>query len=64
MANTAALSPEELDESMELVEEAPEVFGRDVASLHGELGMKLLGGCCGTDERHIECLAGELTKSR
>lgn len=57
LANTAALSPEELNERKELGEEAPEVFGRSVAALHGELGMKILGGCCGTDERHIECLA-------
>ena len=28
LANTAALSPEELDASSELVEEAPETFGR------------------------------------
>jgi homocysteine S-methyltransferase len=57
LANTAALSPEELDASSELVAEEPEKFGADVAELHKSLGMKLLGGCCGTDDRHIECLA-------
>jgi homocysteine S-methyltransferase len=61
LANTAALSPEELDNSAGLVEEEPEAFGRSVASLHGELGMKILGGCCGTDDRHIRCLAKQLT---
>lgn len=60
LANTAALSPEELDESAGLVEEAPEAFGRAVAGLRGEMGMKILGGCCGTDQRHIRCLASEL----
>ena len=60
LANTAALSPEELNESAELVEEAPDVFGKSVAALHDELGMKVLGGCCGTDERHIEGLAQQL----
>ena len=64
LANTAPLSPEELDQSPELVEEAPEIFGRDVSALHGELGMKVLGGCCGTDERHIECLARALSGHR
>ena len=64
LANTAALSPEELDASPELVEEDPEAFGRDVSALHAELGMKVLGGCCGTDERHIDCLARELSSSR
>jgi len=62
LANTAALSPEELDNSAELVEEAPETFGTDVAALHGELNMKVLGGCCGTDDRHIACLARRLAE--
>ena len=60
LANTAALSPEELDESSSLVEEDPELFGRVVAGLHGELGLKILGGCCGTDERHIRALGRQL----
>ena len=60
LANTSALSPEDLDDSTELVEEEPELFGKSVAALHRELGMKVLGGCCGTDNRHIECLAKEL----
>ena len=60
LANTAALNPEELDNSVDLVEEEPEVFGQSVAGLQGELGMKILGGCCGTDDRHIRCLAARL----
>jgi homocysteine S-methyltransferase len=62
LANTAALTPEELDASLELVEEEPELFGRSMAALHGELGMKVLGGCCGTDNRHIECLAKNIQR--
>jgi homocysteine S-methyltransferase len=62
-ANTAALSPEELDNSTELVEEAPETFGADVAALHKELNLKVLGGCCGTDNRHIDCLARRLSEA-
>ena len=61
LANTAALSPEELDASTELVEEEPELFGTSVAALHRELGMTVLGGCCGTDNRHIDCLARRLS---
>ncbi len=56
LANTAALNPEELDNSAGLVEEDPDIFGRSVAGLHRELGMKILGGCCGTDDRHIRIL--------
>ncbi len=57
LANTAALSPEELDARHPLVEESPETFGNSVSAVHREFGMKVLGGCCGTDQRHIECLA-------
>jgi homocysteine S-methyltransferase len=64
LANTAALSPEALDDSPALVEEAPETFGQSMAALQGELGMKVLGGCCGTDQRHIECLARALGAGR
>ncbi|HEY5513926.1 MAG TPA: homocysteine S-methyltransferase family protein [Geomonas sp.] len=60
LANTSALSPEELDNSACLVEEDPGVFGSSVASLRDEFGMKLLGGCCGTDDRHIRSLAEKL----
>jgi len=63
-ANTAALKPEELDNSAELVEEDPQTFGKSVASLHAELGMKILGGCCGTDERHIDNLAQRLVQKQ
>jgi homocysteine S-methyltransferase len=61
LANTAAVAPEDLDNSTVLREEEPEAFGRSVALLHKELGMKILGGCCGTDDRHIRSLARELT---
>lgn len=60
LANTAALSPEELNDSGSLVEEDPDTFGLSVALLHRELGLKILGGCCGTDDRHIRSLAARL----
>lgn len=60
LANTAALSPEELDGSDSLVEEDPVTFGGTVAALHRDLGLKILGGCCGTDDRHIRALAAQL----
>lgn len=61
LANTSSLTPEELDASDDLAEEDPEVFGRSVSALQSELGMQVLGGCCGTDERHIQCLARNLS---
>lgn len=59
-ANTAALSPEDLNNSNDLVEEDPETFGRTVAELNKSPGLKILGGCCGTDDRHIRALASEI----
>lgn len=61
LANTANLEPEELDGRDELVGEDPEVFGRDLAGLHRDFGTRILGGCCGTDQRHIGALARALT---
>jgi S-methylmethionine-dependent homocysteine/selenocysteine methylase len=60
LANTAALSTEELDGSSNLVEEDPTTFGAAVAALSREVGLKILGGCCGTDDRHIRALAARL----
>ena len=60
LANTAALSPEELNDSSSLVEEDPQAFAQSVAGLGRELGLKILGGCCGTDDRHIRSLAALL----
>lgn len=59
-ANTAALNPEDLNESADLVEEDPEIFGRMVSNLYRDPGLRILGGCCGTDDRHIRALASHL----
>lgn len=62
LANTAALTPEELDNSEETVTESPDIFGQTVADLKLSLGMKILGGCCGTDHHHIDALAKQLSE--
>jgi homocysteine S-methyltransferase len=63
LANTAALSPEDLNDSTRLVEEDPGTFGQSVAALRRDLGLKILGGCCGTDDRHIRSLAAQLANA-
>jgi len=45
------------------MEEDPETFGRSVAELHRKFGLKILGGCCGTDDRHIRALASQLSST-
>ena len=56
-ANTAALSPEELDALCEIAADTPENFGDDVWSLFDTTGARYLGGCCGSGTEHIEALA-------
>lgn len=59
-ANGSSRSAEELDGSPTLCAETPEVFAADLLRLRAETGLRVLGGCCGTDHRHIECLAAQL----
>jgi homocysteine S-methyltransferase len=52
--NASALSHAELDEAEELDEGEPVQLARDNASLRKRLpSVRLLGGCCGTDHRHV-----------
>jgi homocysteine S-methyltransferase len=59
-ANGSALPPEALDGSDALHSEAPGPWGAAMTALARELGLRLLGGCCGTDERHIAAIAARL----
>jgi len=52
--NASALSHAELDEAEELDEGDPVALGRENAALGTMLpSIRLLGGCCGTDHRHV-----------
>lgn len=60
-ANASRLSHEELDEAEELDQGDPAEFGH----LHADLAtllpnLKVVGGCCGTDFRHVGCVSQEL----
>ncbi len=53
-ANASALSHAELDEAEELDEGDPAELGAGYAELRTHLrNLFVLGGCCGTDERHV-----------
>ena len=57
-ANASRMSHAELDEAEELDDGNPEEFG----ALYGEIALKLgnlrvIGGCCGSDDRHVACAA-------
>jgi S-methylmethionine-dependent homocysteine/selenocysteine methylase len=52
--NASAKSHAELDESETLDIGDPAAFGAETAAVHRRLThINVLGGCCGTDHRHI-----------
>lgn len=60
-ANASRLSHAELDASEVLDEGNPEEFGRLYGALAGLLpNLRVIGGCCGTDHRHVGCAARHL----
>ena len=53
-ANASTKSHAELDEAPELDDGDPEDLGARYAGLRGQLpSLNVLGGCCGTDDRHV-----------
>ncbi|MDM8525719.1 homocysteine S-methyltransferase family protein [Desulfococcaceae bacterium HSG8] len=56
-ANTSSKSPEELDGLSYLDTTDPGEFADSMTGLHKRFGIKILGGCCGSDNRHIEAIA-------
>jgi homocysteine S-methyltransferase len=62
-ANASKRSHAELDASADLDAGNPAELGRDYRSLlkmHPQINV--LGGCCGTDHRHVEAIAGACAK--
>jgi homocysteine S-methyltransferase len=60
-ANASRLSHAELDEADSLDAGDPDEFGRLMAQLRTSgAGLNVLGGCCGTDARHIAAVARHL----
>jgi S-methylmethionine-dependent homocysteine/selenocysteine methylase len=60
-ANASCLSHAELDESETLDDGHPETFGKELGDLKTSSPyLSVLGGCCGTDHRHIEQICRQL----
>ncbi len=58
-ANASRMSHAELDEAEELDAGNPVELGQLSADLLSYLpNIRVLGGCCGTDHRHVACIAG------
>jgi len=61
-ANASRLSHAELDEATELDAGNPEELGQQYRDLRAKLGhITVMGGCCGTDHRHIEAICNACT---
>jgi homocysteine S-methyltransferase len=61
-ANASRQSHAELNEATELDAGDPEELGRQYAALRRKLPrLNVMGGCCGTDHRHVEAIARACT---
>lgn len=56
-ANTSALPYSELDGVSDLKESTPVDLANDIMRLKTKYNFKIFGGCCGTDNRHMEEIA-------
>ncbi|HEX3563949.1 MAG TPA: homocysteine S-methyltransferase family protein [Acidimicrobiales bacterium] len=60
-ANASALSPDELVTLDHVDTGDPQAWADSMATLGRDAGIPVLGGCCGTDGRHLRALARLLT---
>jgi homocysteine S-methyltransferase len=60
-ANASRRPPEELEGLDHLEAESPERLADEVVALRDVYGLKVLAGCCGTDDRYIAALADRLS---
>lgn len=56
-ANTSPLPYSELDNSNDLKSADPITFANDMMRLSRDMNFKIMGGCCGTDNHHMEEVA-------
>nr|MBA2408955.1 homocysteine S-methyltransferase family protein [Gammaproteobacteria bacterium] len=64
-ANASKRSHAELDESTDLDDGDPAQLGREYRGLQGWLpNLTVVGGCCGTDHRHVEAICEALTAGK
>lgn len=59
-ANSSSLSPEELNNCGVLQQEDFDAMIDQMKYLHDKFHFKILGGCCGTNDKFMEKLAAKL----
>lgn len=63
VANASRCSHAELDEATVLDDGNPQELGQQLADLHRRYPqINVLGGCCGTDMRHMTCIAQSMAR--
>lgn len=60
-ANSSSLDHTELDGASVLHQDDLQHWGENMLRLNNEFGVKILGGCCGTDNTYLQYLADERT---
>ncbi|MGF7050792.1 S-methylmethionine-dependent homocysteine/selenocysteine methylase [Paenibacillus sp. DS2015] len=63
-SNTSSKSPEELDNSSSVESDDFESLIDTMVALHFEYGLKVMGGCCGTNNKHIEKMVEGFCKGK
>jgi Methionine synthase I (cobalamin-dependent), methyltransferase domain len=59
-ANASPLTPEELDNINIIKSDSPKALALGIEKLHNNFDVKVIGGCCGTDNSHIEEFARKI----
>jgi S-methylmethionine-dependent homocysteine/selenocysteine methylase len=60
-ANSSSLDHTELDGASVLHQDDLQHWGENMLRLNSEFGVKILGGCCGTDNTYLQYLADHRT---
>ena len=60
IANASTLKPEELEGNDHVENASAEALAQALVSLHQVHPMRLVGGCCGTDHRHMEQIVSRM----
>jgi methionine synthase I (cobalamin-dependent) len=63
-ANASPLSTQDLVRLDHLEGDDPERFAAEMWEIHEDFGLPVLGGCCGTDDRHMRALAARMAPTR
>lgn len=61
-ANASSKTHDELEGSQSLQQDSLEDWGKHMVRLHREFGVKILGGCCGTDDTYLRYVARILSQ--